>query len=251
MRLKGKVAIVTGAAQGIGLGIARRLYGEGATVYLCDLNEGEGTKAAERLGAGEGGVAFFRKLDVTSEGDWQAVFDALRASSDRLDILVNNAGINIRQPIETMDIRNLDAMLAVNVKGPFIGIKHAIPWMRKGGGGSIVNISSICGLVGHRYTTEAYTMTKGALTLLTKSVAARYAKDNIRCNSIHPSTVATALVQELFKDPAKKKERLDEIPLGRLATIEDVADAVLYLVSEEAAFLNGVALPVDGGLTAT
>ncbi len=111
-------------------------------------------------------------------------------------------------------------------------------------------MSSICGLVGHKYTNEAYTTTKGALTLLTKSIAARYAKDNIRCNSVHPSTVDTPLVQALFKDPDRKKERLDEVPLGRLATAEDVSEAVLFFVSPEASFLNGVALPVDGGLTA-
>jgi len=122
--------------------------------------------------------------------------------------------------------------------------------MRERGGGSIINMSSVCGLIGHKYTNEAYTATKGALTLLTKSVATRYAKDNIRCNSVHPSTVDTPLVQVLFKDPERKKERLDEVPLGRLASADDVAEAVLFLASPEGSFLNGVALPVDGGLTA-
>ena len=167
-----------------------------------------------------------------------------------LDVLVNNAGINIRETIEEMKEENLDAMLAVNVKGPFLGIKHAIPLMRKGGGGSIINMSSICGLVGHRYTTEAYTVTKGALTLMTKSVGVRYAKDNIRCNSIHPCTVNTPYAQVFMQDPKKREERLGEVPLGRIATELDVANAALYLASDEAAFLNGVALPVDGGLTA-
>ena len=111
-------------------------------------------------------------------------------------------------------------------------------------------MSSVCGLIGHRYTTEAYTVTKGAVTLLTKTIAVRYAKDNIRCNSIHPSTVDTPLVQEMFKDPVKKQERYNEVPLGRLATEADVAAAVLFLASDEARFLNGVALPVDGGTTA-
>jgi NAD(P)-dependent dehydrogenase (short-subunit alcohol dehydrogenase family) len=122
--------------------------------------------------------------------------------------------------------------------------------MRTGGGGLIINISSVSGLIGHAFTTEAYTMTKGAVTLLTKAIAVRYAKDNIRCNSIHPSTVNTPLVQELFKDPVKKQQRLDEVPLGRLATEADVANAALFLASDEAAFLNGIALPVDGGTTA-
>jgi cyclopentanol dehydrogenase len=163
---------------------------------------------------------------------------------------VNNAGINIRQTIEDMKPEELDLMMAINVKGPFLGIKHVIPSLRKRGGGSIINMSSICGLVGHKYTTEAYTTTKGALTLLTKSVAARYGGENIRVNSLHPSTVDTPLVQELFKNPDRKAERLGEVPLGRLATKTDVANAALYLASSEGAFLNGVSLPVDGGLTA-
>jgi NAD(P)-dependent dehydrogenase (short-subunit alcohol dehydrogenase family) len=122
--------------------------------------------------------------------------------------------------------------------------------MRNAGGGLIINISSVAGLIGHAFTTEAYTMTKGAGTLLTKAIAVRYAKDNIRCNSIHPSTVDTPLMRELFKDPAKKQERLNEVPLGRLATEADVANAALFLASDEASFLNGAALPVDGGTTA-
>jgi len=147
-------------------------------------------------------------------------------------------------------VESLDAMLAVNVKGPFLGIKHSLPVMRAGGGGVILNMSSICGLVGHRYTNETYTTTKGALALLSKSVAVRYAKDNIRCNSVHPSTVETALVRVMLKDPERRAERLGEVPLGRLATATDVANAFVYLASDEAAFINGAAIPVDGGLTA-
>jgi NAD(P)-dependent dehydrogenase (short-subunit alcohol dehydrogenase family) len=174
----------------------------------------------------------------------------VKARSGRLDILVNNAGINIRKDIEEMPVESLDAMLAVNVKGPFLGIKHAIPFMRAGGGGVVLNMSSVCGLVGHKYTNETYTTTKGALTLLTKSIAVRYAKDNIRCNSIHPSTVDTPLLQTVLKDPARRAERYGEVPLGRLATSLDVANAFVYLASDEAAFVNGVALSVDGGTTA-
>ena len=170
----------------------------------------------------------------------------------RLDILVNNAGINVRKNIEEMPMESFDAMIAVNVKGPFIGIKHALPIMRAAGGGVILNMSSICGLVGHKFTNETYTTTKGALTMLTKSVAVRYAKDNIRCNSVHPSTVETALVQAMFKDPERRAERLGEVPLGRLASTADVANALVYLASDEASFINGVAIPdrrrPDGGL---
>jgi len=147
-------------------------------------------------------------------------------------------------------MESFDAMMAVNVRGPFMGIKLALPIMRACGGGVILNMSSICGLVGHKFTNETYTTTKGALTMLTKSVAVHFAKDNIRCNSIHPSTVNTAFVQTMLKDPERKAERLGEIPLGRLATTADVANALVYLASDEASFINGVALAVDGGLTA-
>ncbi len=187
---------------------------------------------------------------MASEESWTAALESVIREAGKLDILVNNAGINIREPIEEMKAENLDTMLAVNVKGPFLGCKHAIPLFRKNGGGSIINMSSVCGLVGHRYTTEAYTVTKGAVTLLTKTVAVRHAKDNIRSNCLNPSTVDTPLVQELFKVPGKKEERLGEVPLGRLATADDVANAALFLASDEAAFINGVAFPVDGGTSA-
>ncbi|MDQ2083256.1 SDR family oxidoreductase [Xanthobacteraceae bacterium Astr-EGSB] len=249
MRLKDKVALITGAAQGLGAAMATRFAQEGATVFVCDLNTEAGEATAAKI-RNSGGKSTFHKLDVACEADWIAVYAAVVAACGRLDVLVNNAGINIRELIEVMAEANFDKMLAVNVKGPFLGIKHAIPLMRKGGGGSIINMSSVCGLVGHRYTPEAYTITKGAVTLMTKTIGVRYAKDNIRCNSIHPSTVDTPLVQILFQDPKRKEERLGEVPLGRLATDLDVANAALYLASDEAAFLNGVSLPVDGGVTA-
>jgi NAD(P)-dependent dehydrogenase (short-subunit alcohol dehydrogenase family) len=249
MRLKDKVVLISGAAQGLGAAMARLFAAEGALVCIGDLNAAAGKETAAAIRE-KGGRAFFVPLDVTCEESWTGAFAAVMQEGGRLDTLVNNAGINIREPIEVMAAENLDTMLAVNVKGPFLGTKHAIPLLRKGGGGSIINISSVCGLIGHAFTTEAYTVTKGALTLLTKSIAVRYAKDKIRCNSIHPSTVDTPLMRELFKDPAKKQERLGEVPLGRLATEADVAAAALFLASDEAAFLNGVALPVDGGVTA-
>jgi NAD(P)-dependent dehydrogenase (short-subunit alcohol dehydrogenase family) len=243
-RLAGKTALITGAAAGIGAEVARRFREEGAAVFICDTNTVEGEKTAASMGA------VFIPLDVTKEESWTAAYAIVTEKAKRLDILVNNAGINIRKNIEEMPVESFDAMIAVNVRGPFIGIKHALPIMRANGGGVILNMSSVCGLIGHKFTNETYTTTKGALTLLTKSIAVRYAKDNIRCNSIHPSTVETAFVQTMFKDPEKKAERLGEVPLGRLASTADVANALVYLASDEAAFLNGVALPVDGGVTA-
>ena len=249
MRLKGKVALVTGAAQGIGAAIARRFVAEGASVFIADLKTAEGEALAEKLGS-SGGKVWFVSLDVSREADWVDALELVVGAAGRLDVLVNNAGKNIRQPIEEMTEASLDTMLAVNVKGPFFGIKHALPLMRRGGGGVILNMSSICGLIGHRYTHEAYTMVKGALTSLTRTIAVRYAAQGIRCNSVHPSTVETPLVQEMLKNPERRAERVGEIPLGRLATVEDVAAAFAYLASDEAAFINGVAFPVDGGLTA-
>jgi NAD(P)-dependent dehydrogenase (short-subunit alcohol dehydrogenase family) len=242
--LTGKIALVTGGAIGIGAEIARKFKEEGASVFVADMNREEGEKTAASIGA------VFVPLDVTSEDSWKAALAVVMEKAGRLDILVNNAGINVRKNIEEMPMESFDAMIAVNVKGPFMGIKHTLPIMRAGGGGVILNMSSICGLVGHKFTNETYTTTKGALTMLTKSVAVRYAKDNIRCNSIHPSTVETAFVQTMFKDPERKAERLGEIPLGRLASTDDVAKALVYLASDDAAFINGVAFAIDGGLTA-
>ncbi len=242
--LEGKIALITGAAVGIGAEVARRFHEEGASVFVADTNCTEGEKTAAAIGA------VFLQLDVTQEESWMAALSAVVEQAGRLDILVNNAGINIRKNIEEMDMGSFDAMIAVNVKGPFLGTKHSLPVMRAAGGGVILNMSSICGLVGHKFTNETYTTTKGAVTMLTKSVAVRYAKDNIRCNSVHPSTVETAFVQTMFKDPERKAERLGEIPLGRLASTSDVADALVYLASDQASFINGVAFPIDGGLTA-
>jgi NAD(P)-dependent dehydrogenase (short-subunit alcohol dehydrogenase family) len=244
MRLQNKVALITGGAQGLGAEIARRFLEEGASVFIGDIKEPAG-ESARSLNS-----AVFLKLDVTSEESWKAALAALLAKESRLDVLINNAGINIRKDIEEMPAEALDSMLAVNLKGPFLGIKHALPIMRAAGGGTILNMSSICGLIGHKYTNEAYGATKGAITLLTKSVATRYAKDNIRCNSVHPSTVDTPFVQVVLNDPERRAERFGEIPLGRLATTTDVANAFVFLASDEAAFINGVAFPVDGGLTA-
>ena len=249
MRLPGKVALITGAGAGIGAEIAARFAAEGARVSVGDLDAaaGEATVAGIQQA---GGFARFVPLDVRDEGSWRVAVDAIRAADGRLDVLVNNAGITRRIPIAEMPLDIFETVMAVNVRGVFLGIKTVLPLMQAQGGGSIVNISSIAGLVGHRFSNETYGASKGAVTLLTKSVAVRYARDNVRCNSIHPCTVDTPMVRELFQDPEKQRERLGEIPLGRLATARDVANAALFLASDEANFITGVALPVDGGVTA-
>jgi cyclopentanol dehydrogenase len=249
MRLATKRALITGGAQGIGLAIAEVFCREGATVYLGDVKKEQGAEA-ERLLTGRGGNAVFIDLDVSSESAWQAAVHQIEGQCGGVDILVNNAGINIRKVIEEMSGEELDLMYNVNIKGPFLGIKYILPIMKKIGGGSIINMSSVCGLIGHKYTPEAYTTAKGAITLLTRSIASRYGSFNIRCNAICPSTADTPLVQEMLKDPQRRQERLGEVPLGRMASLQDIAEAALYLASEAGSFINGVALPVDGGVTA-
>ncbi len=254
MNVKNKMILVTGGAGGLGSAMARLLSENGARVLILDLEaareKGEGL-AAELKAAG--GEAWFFRADVTSEEDWKKAVDFAVQNGGRVDVLINNAGINIRKPVEEMNMDEWMTMMKVNTGSTFLGCKYAIPVMRKQGGGTIINTSSVCGLIGHKYTTEAYTATKGAVTMMTKAIASRYAKDNIRCNSIHPSTVDTPFIQILFNDPERgaqnRAERLGEVPLGRLATSADVANAVLYLASEEASFINGVSLPVDGGVT--
>lgn len=249
MKLKGKRALITGGAQGIGQAIAQTFCRAGATVYIADINKETGTAAAAALNQ-EWGNVHFTLLDVSDDSDWQRVCSQIVAAAGGLDILVNNAGINIRKPIEEMSPDELDMMYQVNIKGPFLGIKHVLPIMKSAGGGSIINMSSVCGLIGHKYTPEAYTTAKGAITTLTKAIASRYGEFNIRCNSINPSTANTAMVQNMLKDPVWREQRLGEVPLGRMAGLQDIAEAALYLASDEAGFINGVTLPVDGGVTA-
>lgn len=248
MNVKDKIILITGGAGGLGSAIAKCLAEHGAVVYILDLDEQKGTEIAEELKK-NGCRVHFKKIDLTSESDWKTVVDEIVDESGRIDVLINNAGINIRKPIEEMSIDEWQKMMLVNTGSVFLGCKYAIPVMRRQGGGAIINTSSVCGLIGHKYTPEAYTATKGAVTLLTKAVASRYAKDGIRCNSIHPSTIITPYAEVLLKDPERRRERIEEVPLGRLATVDDVSYAVLYLASDEASFINGVSLPIDGGVT--
>ncbi len=247
MNVKGKVILITGGAGGLGSEMGRLLVKNGATVCLLDLDEGKGQEVAKDISK-DGEVVFFR-IDLTSEEDWSKVISQIKEKYGKIDVLINNAGINIRKPVEEMTIEEWSKMMLVNTGSTFLGCKYVIPVMKQQKGGAIINTSSVCGLIGHKYTPEAYTAAKGAITLFTKSIASRYASFGIRCNSIHPSTVKTPLVEEMLKDPQRAAERLGEVPLGRLASADDVAQSVLYLASEEASFINGVSLPVDGGVT--
>lgn len=246
--VQNKTILITGGAGGIGSEIAKVLAAHGAKIVILDLAEKTGERLVSELKA-QGTEAWFEKINLTSEADWKRIIDKVMETTGRIDVLVNNAGINIRKTIEEMNIDEWNTMMNVNIGSVFLGCKYAIPIMRAQHSGSIINMSSVCGLVGHRYTPEAYTASKGAVTMLTKAVASRYGKDGIRSNSVHPSTVDTPLLQQVLSNPERRAERYGEVPLGRLCKAGDVAQAVLYLASEEASFINGLSLAVDGGVT--
>ena len=249
-RLDGKVAIISGGARGQGATEARLFAREGAQVVFGDVLDDEGKKVEEEI-RDSGGDAIYVHLDVTRESDWRAAVDTAISSYGRLDVLVNNAGILIRKGIEDTSEEEWDRIMAVNAKGVFFGTKHAIPAMRRAGGGSIVNIGSTAGLVGSPRGPAAYTATKGAVRLFTKATAIQHAKDNIRCNCVHPGPVDTPMVQGDLADPARWEELLQrEVPLGRIGTTEDIAYGVLYLASDESSFVTGSDMVIDGGLTA-
>ncbi len=247
MNVKDKVIVITGGAGGLGSVMGSHLYKEGAIVCLLDLDENKGPEVARGI-SDDGRVSFY-KIDLTSEEEWKNVIGAIMDKYGKIDVLVNNAGINIRKPVEEMSFEEWNTMMKVNTGSTFLGVKSVLPIMKEQKGGAIINTSSVCGLIGHKYTPEAYTAAKGAVTMFTKAIASRYGSFGVRCNSIHPSTVMTPLVEKMLQDPARAAERLGEVPLGRLATADDVANAVVYLASEEASFINGISLPIDGGVT--
>jgi len=249
-RLEGKIVLVTGAASGLGAAAARRMHAEGAVVVLTDRDEERGRTVAAELGA----PASFVVLDVTDETAWIRVVDHVVATRGRLDGLVNNAGIGLPGSIEDCTLEAFRFVHQVNVEGVFLGCKHAVRVM-KAHGGSIVNVSSVAGIIGAP-SLAAYSSSKGAVRTLTKSVAIHCARKGygIRCNSLHPAFIETPMVDamvNLSKDAARAREGLArEIPLGRIGAPEDVAAAVAYLVSDDAKFVTGVELPIDGGLLA-
>jgi cyclopentanol dehydrogenase len=249
MRLSDKVALISGGARGMGAVEAQLFAREGAKVVLGDVLEIEGKKVEEQIRAA-GGEATFVRLDVTSEGDWaQAVATAERLYG-RLHVLVNNAGIGGGRRIEDTTLAEWERTMAVNSTGVFLGTRAAIPVMRRAGGGSIVNISSQLGLVGTDHSSPQYQASKGAVRLLTKATAIQYAKDGIRANSVHPGPIVTPMTEARRADPEVYRTMVSRIPLGRYGQPEEVALGVLYLASDESAFVTGSELVIDGGWTA-
>lgn len=249
-RLQDKIALITGGASGIGHAAARLFAEEGATVVIADRDEA----AARAAVAAIGGRASFQRLDVTAEDRWIAVTDALVRDRGRLDILVNSAGVSLLKDIEATTLEEWRALMAVNLDGTFLGCKHAVRVMKERGG-SIVNMSSVAGLIGSGFL-AAYCASKGGVRLLTKAVALHCARKgyNIRCNSVHPSFADTPMLEGMVAS-ARNPDKLAAsfaaaAPLGRLAQPIEVARTVLFLASDESAFTTGAELVVDGGLTA-
>ena len=245
-RLDGKVALVSGAAKGLGAATARLFAAEGARVVVGDLRDADGEAVVAEITA-TGGVARFVHLDVSSERDWQDAVAAAVSGYGRLDVLVNNAGIWRAGRVEDTSVEDWDAVNDVNSKGVFLGTRAAIPALRAAGGGSIVNVSSISGIVGNPRT-SAYAASKGAVRVLTKATAIQYAAEGIRANSIHPGPVDTDLLGQVVD--ALEIEAFEPAPLGRVGRAEDIAYGALYLASDESSFVTGSELVIDGGTTA-
>jgi 3(or 17)beta-hydroxysteroid dehydrogenase len=250
-RVDGKVVLVTGGASGLGAAVARRFAAEGACVVVTDLDAAAGGAVAEDIG----GDAHFLSHDVRKEEEWIAVIAAAAEHFAPISVLVNCAGVAILRDVEATTLEEWRDVMAVNLDGVFLGCKHGVIAMKETGGGSIINMSSVSGLIGG-YNLAAYNASKGGVRLLTKSVALHCARQKyaIRCNSVHPSFVDTPMVRAMIdgsRNPERTEKILkDQIPLGRLGHVDDVAAMVLYLASDESSFVTGAEMVVDGGLTA-
>ena len=249
-RLEGKVALVTGGASGIGAETSRLFAREGAKVAITDLNDDGGRAVATEIGD----AAFYARLDTRNEAEWQTVVEQSVDTYGRLDILVNAAGVPGRRTdggstrIDEQELEDWNRVMDVNSTGIFLGMKTVIPEMRKAGGGSIVNISSIYGLVGSP-NSAAYHASKGAVRLATKSAALQYAAENIRVNSVHPGIVTTGMNREINEDPVLSVPRLAATPMGRFGQPIDIANGCLFLASDESSWMTGAELVIDGGYT--
>jgi cyclopentanol dehydrogenase len=248
-RLDGKVALISGGAKGQGAAETRLFVREGAKVVFGDILDDDGEKVEAEIRGG-GGEATYVHLNVTREIDWRAAVATAVERYGKLNVLVNNAGILLRAKIEATTEEDWDRIMAVNVKGVFLGTKCALAAMRQAGGGSIINISSTAGLVGSPGETAAYTATKGAVRLFTKATAVQHAKENIRCNSVHPGPIATDMIKDMLENRAAWEQRLRRLPMGRVGTADDVGYGVLYLASDESSYVTGSELVIDGGTTA-
>lgn len=248
MRLEEKIAIVTGGARGMGEAEARLFANEGAKVVVADLLNVEGQAVADAIN-NAGGEAMFSHLNVTDEKNWESVVADAVAKYGKLDVLVNNAGMDGVHEPHLLDTDAWDAVMDVNAKGVFLGMKHALIAMRKAGSGSIINISSISGFVGMEATHMGYNASKGAVRIMTKSAAVQCAREGIRVNSVHPGIMPP--MSGTIRPPERHEYLVTEkIPMGRVGRVEEVAAGVLFLASDDASYITGTELVIDGGYLA-
>ena len=254
-RVAGKLAFITGAAQGLGAAAARRLAQEGAKVALADINvDGARQVAGEINGAWGDGAAFAYPLDVTDEAQWIFALEEADAAMGGISVLVNNAGISRGGDIETLSLDDWKLVMSVNVDSVFLGTKHALKYLRANQPGAIINISSIAGLIA-AHNSPVYNASKAAVWLLSKGIALHCAKQglNIRSNSVHPTFIDTPILDPLrqrFGKDAAEAKLARQVPLGRIGEPADIANAVLYLASDESKFMTGAELKLDGGISA-
>ena len=249
-RFTNKVALVTGGAFGMGAATAKLFASEGAKVVICDFLEDEALKRIEEIEK-LGGIGIYIHLDVTNEQNWETAVANVENTYGRLDILVNNAGISGSGYQDQGDVKAWEDLMRINATGPFLGTKHCAPLIIKSGGGAIVNISSISGVVGQGYIHPGYNASKGAVRTMTKQSAVRFAKDGIRVNSVHPGIMPAMRTSGVTADPVHRQKILDAyVPMKRAGEVEEVGRAVLFLASDDASYITGAELPVDGGYLA-
>lgn len=251
MRLANKVALITGAGSGIGRESALLFAREGAQVVVSDVNETGGQETV-RLIEAVGGQAVFVRADVSRAADTQAMIEAAETTYGKLNVLFNNAGIFHPEDGSVLDTEEAiwDLTININLKGVFLGCKYGIPALQRAGGGSIINTASFVALMGAATSQSAYTASKGGVLSLTREIAVEFARQNIRVNALCPGPVETPLLEELLADPARRQRRLVHIPPGRFAKAPEIANAALFLASDESSFVNGSTFLVDGGITA-
>lgn len=251
MRLANKVALITGAGSGIGRESAVLFAKEGAQVVVCDVNEDGGQQTVEQIHA-IGGTATFVKADVSKAAEAKAMIEAAEATYGKLNVLFNNAGIFHGGDNSVLDTEEdiWELTINVNLKGVFLGCKYGIPALQRAGGGSIINTASFVAVMGAATPQIAYTASKGGVLAMTREIAVEFARQNIRANSLCPGPVQTPLLDELMSDPARKQRRMVHIPPGRLAQATEIANAALFLASDESSYVNGATFLVDGGISA-